>query len=399
MSSSSTTAPATHLWIDSTNELRAALRSHEGAPFYALDTEFVSGTTYRPILAVVQLAIEGKIYLVDALACDLAVLAELLAGPGTMIAHAAQADLELLEHHCKVKPTKLFDTQIAGQLLGLRSPSLATSVSVELGVELDKSERLTDWTARPLPKPARRYAALDVAYLEELYQRYTAQLDALGRVDWCAEECGRLRRAPRAERSADDAWLKVKGASGLGGETRKLLRAAAAWRDELAQRLNQIPHRVIADDALVELAKRPPTTTAQLKKLRAGARLRDGELSSLLAVLAAAPAGPAADPVREPRLSRDLEALTNLLATCVLQLGRDAGIDPTLIATKADITTLVAKEPSRLDVGWRALSVAPALRAIIDGQATIRVTDAGRSLEITDVSSGAPLGLIRPPAA
>ena len=388
--------PANHRWIDSTSELTSILKSHAHATHYALDTEFMAGTTYRPVLALVQLAIEGSTYLIDPLSCDLSSLAELLAGPAVMIAHAAQADLELLEFHCQTKPSKLFDTQIAGQLLGLRNPSLVTAVMSEIGIELDKSERMTDWTARPLPKPARRYASLDVAYLEELYHRYSDRLIELGRLEWCEQECERLRTIPRLERSSQDAWLRVKGSSGLGVESRKALRAAAAWRDDLAQRLNQIPHRIVPDDALIDVAKRPPSTIMQLKKNRGFTRVRDNDLNVLLVALSTLQDAPSADLPREPRVSRDLEALTNLLTTCVLQLGRDAGIDPTLLATKADLTALVANEGSRLSQGWRAVAVAPPLRAIIDGHAAIRVTDGGHALTITDDRTGQPLTLTLP---
>ncbi len=70
---------------------------------YALDTEFHRERTYWPRLALLQVAWPAGptgpagVALVDPLAVDVSPLARVLAGPGTMVAHAAEQDLEVLE--------------------------------------------------------------------------------------------------------------------------------------------------------------------------------------------------------------------------------------------------------------------------------------------------------------
>ena len=77
---------------------------------YALDTEFHRERTYWPRLALLQVAWPAGaggpagVALVDPLAVDVAPLGRVLAGPGTMVAHAAEQDLEVLERACGAEP-------------------------------------------------------------------------------------------------------------------------------------------------------------------------------------------------------------------------------------------------------------------------------------------------------
>jgi ribonuclease D len=60
---------------------------------WAFDTEFHRERTYFPELALVQIAWDDHVVLVDPLAVDIAPMAELLDGPGLAVVHAASQDL------------------------------------------------------------------------------------------------------------------------------------------------------------------------------------------------------------------------------------------------------------------------------------------------------------------
>ena len=77
------------LWIDAPAALGELVRTLADEPRYALDTEFHGERTYWPRLALVQVAWPGGIALIDPFAVDIAPFATILAGPGTMVAHAA----------------------------------------------------------------------------------------------------------------------------------------------------------------------------------------------------------------------------------------------------------------------------------------------------------------------
>src|ERR1700733_9763762 len=81
--------------------------------YYALDTEFHTERTYFPKLALIQLGWRDKVALVDPLAVDPGPLAPLLSGPGVMVAHAAEQDIDVLQIACGVVASTVFDTQIA----------------------------------------------------------------------------------------------------------------------------------------------------------------------------------------------------------------------------------------------------------------------------------------------
>ena len=138
-------------WVESDAALGELVGRLRDEPRYGLDTEFVAERTYWPRLCLVQLSWSSGVALVDPLACDAAALVDLLRGPGTMITHAGLADLPIIERACGVRPSVLFDTQLAAGFVGLGTPSLATLVSELLGIRLDKSHQLTDWSRRPLP--------------------------------------------------------------------------------------------------------------------------------------------------------------------------------------------------------------------------------------------------------
>ncbi|MCZ7629602.1 MAG: ribonuclease D [Microthrixaceae bacterium] len=119
-------------------------------PRYAIDTEFHREKTYYPHVAVVQIADSRGTCVIDALEVDLSPLREVLEGPGLAVMHAAKQDLEVLDRACQAVPHALFDTQLAAGFVGYTTPSLSVLLDGELGVQVGKADRLTDWLKRPL---------------------------------------------------------------------------------------------------------------------------------------------------------------------------------------------------------------------------------------------------------
>ncbi|HEX7459811.1 MAG TPA: ribonuclease D, partial [Acidimicrobiales bacterium] len=151
--------------ITDTDRLEELCDELSGEEFYALDTEFHTERTYWPALALIQLAWRDRVALVDPLAVDPTPLRRLFEGPGTVVAHAAGQDLDILRRACGVAPVRVFDTQVAAGFLGMSSPSLARLVDLVLGISLAKGDQLSDWLHRPLPATQLAYAAGDVEHL------------------------------------------------------------------------------------------------------------------------------------------------------------------------------------------------------------------------------------------
>ena len=363
-------------WIADAAGLDALVAELLPEPRYAIDTEFHRERTYYPRLALVQVAWASGIALVDPLAVDVAPLAKVLDGGGLCIFHAAQQDLEVLARATGTLPARMFDTQVAAGFLGYSTPSLATLVAGELGEHLPKGDRLTDWLARPLTADQRTYAAADVAHLLPLHDRLSAQLQTEGREPWSADECEELRVRPNGPGDPDDAWLRLKDVRTLRGQARAVARAVAAWRERRAAELDQPPRFVLADLALLSIAQKAPRTPEVLRSTR-GVEDRHArgavyaELSAAIAAGVEATPPPARDR-DENTLDRHLRPAVTLVSAWVSQLARDSRIDTTLLATRADIVALLAREPdARLSQGWRAQVVGEGIRRLVEGQAAL----------------------------
>jgi ribonuclease D len=376
--------PADVRWIDDDNGLADLVKLLADEPAYGLDNEFLSERTYWPQLCLVQVSWARGVVLIDPLACDVRALETVLRGPATMITHAGASDLPILERAVGARPTALFDVQLAAGFVGLGLPSLGSLVSVLLGIRLDKSEQLADWSQRPLSDASKRYAAADVEHLFPLTVELDHRLQELGREAWAAAECEHLRVSAERRADPDTAWWRIKGATSMRGEKARVAQAVAAWRERRAQRIDVLPRFVVSDLALAAVVGRPPATREQLFALRGVNRLPNDVVRELLDAVEAGRAMPDRS-LRVPERFDDgpeLDAAVALLVAYVAELARAERIEKQLLATRDDVKALVHGRPSRLDSGWRAEVVGDALRRLLDGQAVIRLTNQGRRLTL-----------------
>ena len=143
----------------------------------SLDTEFIRERTYYPQLCLLQISDATTAVCVDCLAgLDLTERRERLLEHAPVLMHSGRQDLEILWQQLGQLPTTLIDTQIAAGLLGM-APQIGYGELVEnrLSVKLDKSNSRRDWTLRPLPADALRYALDDVHYLRPLWDEHVRQ--------------------------------------------------------------------------------------------------------------------------------------------------------------------------------------------------------------------------------
>jgi ribonuclease D len=313
---------------------------------------------------------------VDPLAVDVGGLRTLLGGPGTCIMHAASQDLEILERACGAGPRQLVDTQVAAGFVGLGSPGLGTLLERRLRVHLPKADRLTDWLHRPLSVAARTYAAADVAYLDALWATLRAELERRGRLGWALDECDQLRRRHGEELDPDQAWWRIKEARRLKGRARGVAQSVAAWRERRARQLDRPVRHVLPDLALVAIAQRPPRTRGDLNRVRGldGRHLRHGAGDELLVAVKSGVSLPDDELQVPPREGVDgtFRPAVTLASAWVSQLARDAELDASLVATRADIEALVRGDgTSRLLTGWRAEVAGDPVRRLLAGRAAL----------------------------
>jgi ribonuclease D len=375
-------------WVGDAAALADLIEQLRDEPRYALDTEFHGERTYWPRLALVQVAWPEGIALIDPFDIDIAPFAEILGGPGVMVAHAAEQDLAILARACGRLPTKLFDTQVAAGFIGMGAPSLASLVERLLDVRLTKGDRLTDWTRRPLSVDQRLYAAADVEYLLALQDVLVARLEPMGRIDWATDECEERRLRVRTRPEPDVAWWRMKGARQLRGRSRGVAQQVGAWRERTAARLDVPPRFVLSDLALIGIVSRPPRTREELTAIRGvdGRALRDGATDELLAAVTTGlelEPGSVAMPESD-HIDRALAPAVTVIGAWLAQRASELDLDPAVLATRADLTQLLHGSPSRIATGWRADLVGAPIKRLLEGAATIVLRDGGRRVELRD---------------
>lgn len=365
-----------HTFIDTDAGLASVVDQLLDQPRYALDTEFHRERTYWPKVALVQIAWPGELVLIDPLEVDLAPLRAVMDSDALAVLHAAAQDLEVLELATGSVPQRLFDTQIAAGFLGMSTPSLASLHERELGVQLPKGNRLTDWLERPLKDAQKDYAAADVDRLLEIHDAICRQLDDLGRRDWAEEECEIMRSRDRGPRDPLEAWRKIKEARHLKGTALSVARSVAAWRERRAADIDQPVRFVLSDIAVVSVSQSAPTSVEALAKVRGVDKgIARGVLGEK--ILEAVNEGVEANwrpprPQKRRDDGRDLRPAVALVAAWVNQIARDRQLDPTLLATRADVEALVrGDEDARLAHGWRAETAGGPITRLVSGDAAL----------------------------
>lgn len=363
----------TFRWIGDDVALDAVIDRLVVEPRYAMDTEFHRERTYFPRLALVQLGWADEIVLVDPLAVDAHRLARLFTSPALAVLHAAQQDLDVLNHAVGVIPAQIYDTQLAAGFVGYSTPSLLALVQGELGQTPAKGDRLTDWLRRPLSATQMDYAAADVQYLFELQDGLDAKLAELGREAWVAAACEELRTRPVGPLDPDLAWTKLKDARSLRSRARSVAQGVAAWREREAQRMDTPVRQVLPDLAILGISQRQPTTVDELGQCRGlDDRHRRGRVAdALVGVVVASQERPS--PTFESvgdELDRSLRPAVTLVSAWVSQVAKDARIDTGMLATRNDLVALLRGDTdARLRTGWRAELLGDDITRLVGGRA------------------------------
>jgi ribonuclease D len=383
---------------EDTPDLTEIARAARASGRIALDTEFMGEGRYRTLLCLVQLAVPDgprgeRIELVDALAEDLegGPLAEVLADPHVqVVVHAGRQDIALMRRRLRTDVQNVFDTQVAAGFAGMAAQaSYETLLAELLGIRVSKSASFTRWDARPLSPEQREYAREDVVHLLELAGALERRLAEIGRVEGAREECAALRESSD-ERDLKTVFARLPRVRGLGPTAQTVARELVRWREALAAAQDQPVQRVLADAALVEIAKRKPTSQAKLEQIRGvnpgSLRRRGGDLLEAVRRGAELPPSEPEPNERPPAPDPDDAPLIALAEALVRARAREAGLAYELLAAKADLQAIVIAKRlgEEADVrtlrGWRRELVGDELLELLDGRVSLSVR--GRQLRI-----------------
>ena len=331
-------------------------------PYVTVDTEFMRETTYYPKLCLIQVAAIGEDLIIDPLAegLDLEPFFALLRDERVVkVFHAARQDIEIFWHMARTIPKPLFDTQVAAMVCGYGDQGSYEQLANDLGkAKIDKTQRFTDWSRRPLSEAQLSYAQADVTHLRAVYEALATQLTLSGRKSWLAEDMAVLEAPGTYETKPEDAWQRLAGRLKKQRDLGVLIEVAA-WRERDAQKRDVPRQRVLRDDALMEVVQARPQSMEALARLRSISqgleRSRAGQ-----ALIAAVERGLAIDTKALPRLDRRgrsprHDSTVEFLKVLLKIVSQQTGVASKIIATVGDLDAIAEGrgEPHAALTGWR----------------------------------------------
>jgi ribonuclease D len=246
-----------------------------GSGPFAIDAERASGYRYSSRAYLIQIKRHnGGLHLIDPIPFGVGStyferLNQLIQGE-EVILHASTQDLPCLRE-VGIHPTHLFDTELAGRLIGLPRVGLGALVESLLDIALAKEHSAQDWSIRPLPEDWLNYAALDVELLIELRNEIEKLLLEKKKIEWALQDFASILKAPPSPKRIDP-WRRTSGVHKLKKRS-QLAVVKSLWeaRDDLAAHLDISPGRVLSDLAISTIAQAsgvaPLTSKRELEKV------------------------------------------------------------------------------------------------------------------------------------
>lgn len=357
----------------------------------ALDTEFMGEGRYRTLLCLVQVAVdEGsggeRIAILDPLAQDMPrrELGELLSDPAVeVIVHAGRQDVALLRRELGCEVRNVFDTQVAAGFAGLPAQaSYETLLNELLRVRLRKSASFTRWDMRPLSEEQLGYAREDVVHLLALASLLQDRLRSAGRLEWARQEC-RYLESVSDERDTETILTRLPRVRGLSVVSQSIARELVHWREQTACARDKPVQTVMSDQALVEIAKRRPSSRSKLGEIRGIGQNNQHKRAE--EILEAIRRGSERPPEPLPSDTRGLAPdpsdapLIALSEALVRARASEAGLAYELLASRADLQAIVAGERIgrrarvRTLEDWRGELVGEELLDLLDGRVSLAV--------------------------
>ncbi len=370
-------------YIKKPEQLDDLCKRIENAPWIAVDTEFLREKTYYPKFCLLQLATPDWVACVDPIALpNLKALFDAIYNPAiTKVFHSCRQDLEIFYQLTGKLPSPIFDTQIAAPLLGFQdNTGYSMLVSSFLNINLNKAHTRADWSHRPLTEDEIQYAADDVIYLCQIYQKMVKQLTELGRANWLRDDFAALENPAMYETEPKNAWLRVKGKNKLTGKQLSIIQAVSQWREATAQKENRPKNWLLRDELLFDFAKLQPETIETLSKIRGiSERIVNYYGKELCTLVKTAKTTP---PLPLPILTKNIsgkdpqqEAIIDILFALVRIRAEENLLNPTILATRNDLEALLNgdEEECMLLRGWRFSMVGKELQQLLRGELQLKI--------------------------
>ncbi len=329
-------------------EINKLISSISAAPWVSVDTEANSMYAYPERICLLQISTPSVDAIIDTLSKDIDIqpLLKVLA-KRPLIMHGADYDLRLLYRWYKFRPKELFDTMLAGKLLGESSCNLASLCEKYMGIHLIKKHQKADWGKRPIPQELLNYAIKDAFYLHELKTRIEKLLIKEGRLEWHRQNCQRLIKDCTSPIKPEPSreW-RLGGCENFSRRELGILRALWYWREEEGIRANRPLYFIMKPDTMIRISKlaaaqkdfsrfQPHYSSERrerlIKAINEALELPTRKLPMLLRKI----------PQRQQRFSPTQQILLENITKIRDAKANEMKMDPVLIASRGDLVSCV----------------------------------------------------------
>ena len=226
----------------------------------AIDTESNSLYAYQEQVCLIQFSTDRSDYILDPLSkVDISGLALIFESPTIeKIFHAAEYDIICLKRDFGFKFNNIFDTMVAGRILGYKSVGLASMVDISFNVKINKKYQRANWGRRPLPNDMIRYARLDTHFLIPMRNKLKKELIDNQRWGIAEEDFSRLCQTEPQARDNNGSCTKITGSQNLNSQQLAILQKLCEYRDKQAKKYNVPPFKVLSNRTLVNIAVEAP---------------------------------------------------------------------------------------------------------------------------------------------
>jgi ribonuclease D len=321
------------IWVATESSLQTMMADLMNQPRVAVDTEANSLHAYQEQVCLIQFSTPDRDYLLDPFAfAGLEPLAPLFASPHIeKILHAAEYDLLGLKRDYKFEFASLFDTMQAARILGTQKVGLDAILNERFGISLNKRFQKADWGARPLSHDQLEYARLDTRYLIPLRDLLKIDLEARGRWELAREDFQRACETNINHAEAPEAWERFSARRDLNLRQLTIMRELASLREEIAQRLDRPPFKVLMDDKLLAMARAVPTTREELASIGLTPRQIERWGAEVLAAVARGVEAPAVKRKQAPRPDDAMLKRLEKLKLWRKKVGEEMGVESDII--------------------------------------------------------------------
>lgn len=224
----------------------------------SVDIEFMRRNTFFPEPCVIQIS-DGENHGCIDLTLEInykEIFKSIFDNNKIIVLHSCRQDLEILYMLLGYIPKKIFDTQFAASFLGYKYQIGYAEVMKEIfEIEIDKTEKMTNWKKRPLTEEQIKYALNDVIYLNNLHENLEKKLVKSKKNIYFKEEFKNYLNDIDWEPKTDMAWKRIKSINGLRKVAYTTAKIISVWRERKAIDLNLPRNWILSEKEIIEISK------------------------------------------------------------------------------------------------------------------------------------------------